>query len=483
MRLRMLTQFIVFLVVLAGPIDSGNVTAHAVTNDPPPYRTIAYALDSGAHDGDSTQPGERIAFQQVIRIENATWLRLHFAAYQLGSASYVTLTSLKDQGVQRFDATSLREWSNISAFFNGDAVELVLHVASADRGVFVRVDQVLAGQPTSAPVSVDRSAKPNDLCGADDRVASSDGREGRISTLSTGPWAFCTAWLVSNGAVLTAGHCADADPDNAGPMLPDGVLDWTNNTIVEFNVPTSTISGTVSFAAPRDQYPVDINSVVWRFDGQDQGLGKDWAVFGLNRNSNTNRWPHPAQGFFRMTYQIPAGGSTIRVTGYGVDTTPAGATGGENAQTRTNQTSTGSYDANHSSGADVWHTYAVDTTGGNSGSPILWENNGFTLGIHTNGGCTATGGNNAGTGFGVLALQQAIQHFPGPDRWYVDKVSISSFKTGFVMEPFQAIGPAITAAGSGHTVSIVTGHYNETMTINKKVTLEAPVGAVIIGAP
>jgi V8-like Glu-specific endopeptidase len=483
MRLHILTQLMTLLIVILGPIDTGNVAAQSIHNDPPPYRTIAYALDSGVHDGDAAQSGERIAFQQVIRIDGATWLRIHFAAYQLGQASYVTLTSLQDQGVQRFDATSLQDWSNTSAFFNGNAVELALHVAAGDHGVFVRVDQVLVGQPTTAPVSVDRSAKPNDLCGADDRIASSDGREGRLSTLNTGPAAFCTAWLVSNGALLTAGHCADFDPDGSGPMLPDGALDWTNNTIVEFNVPGSTISGTINYASPNNQYPVNLGSVTWRFDGEGQGLGKDWTVFGVNPNSNTHLRPHQVQGFFRMTYQIPAGSSPIRVTGYGVDTTPAGATGGENAQTRTNQTSTGPYDTDHISGADVWHTYAVDTTGGNSGSPIIWENNGFTIGIHTNGGCTATGGNNAGTGFGVLALQQAIQHFPGPDRWYVDKVSISPFHTGFVMEPFQTIAAAISAAGSGHTVSVVAGHYNEPMTINKNVILEAPVGTVVIGAP
>jgi V8-like Glu-specific endopeptidase len=481
MKLDLLSQLIISFVVLLGSIGLGNVAPQSINTDPPPYRIIAYSLDSGVHDGDATP--DQIAFRQVIHIEGTAWLRIHFAAYQLGEASYITLTSLKDQGVQRFDKTSLHDWSEISAFFNGEAVELVLHVASADRGVFVRIDQVLAGQPTTAPVVVDHVAQPNDLCGADDRIGSSDGREGRLSTLNTGPLAFCTAWLVSNGALLTAGHCADFDPDGNGPMLPDGVLDWTNNTIVEFNVPTSTISGTVNFASPNDQYPVDLTSVTWRFDGEGQGLGKDWSVFGVNANSNTHVKPHAAQGFFRMTYQIPAVSSTIRVTGYGIDNTPLGKTDGENAQTRTNQTSTGPYDANHRSGTDIWHTYAVDTTGGNSGSPIVWENNGFTIGIHTNGGCTASGGNNAGTGFGVLALQQAIQHFPGPNRWYVDKVSISPFKTGFVMEPFQTIAAAITAAGSGHTVSIVTGHYNEPMTINKSITLEAPVGTVVIGAP
>jgi V8-like Glu-specific endopeptidase len=481
MKLRLVFLCFGLLGNLLGSIGSAPIAVQAAPGDPPAYRTVAYSLDSGRYNGAGLV--ERIAFERIIEIDQAAWLRVHFSAYQLGEHSYVTLKGLKDQGVQRFDARSLPLWHDTSAYFNGGAVRVTLHVAPDDRDVFVQIDQVLASPLTPTPVKIDRTAKPADLCGADNRVASGDGREGRLSTLATGPVAFCTAWLVSNGALLTAGHCADFDPDGSGPMLPDGVLDWTNNTIVEFNVPASTISGTVNFASPNDQYPVNLGSAAWRFDGEGQGLGKDWAVFGVNANSNTGLRPHQVQGFFRMTYQIPAGSSTIRVTGYGVDTTPAGATGDENAQTRTNQTSTGPYDANHSSGADVWHTYAVDTTGGNSGSPIIWQDNDFTIGIHTNGGCTATGGNNAGTGFGVLALQQAIQHFPGPNRWYVDKVSISPFQTGFVMEPFATIVSAITAAGSGHTVSIVAGHYNEPMTINKNVVLEAPVGTVVIGAP
>ena len=74
------------------------------------------------------------------------------------------------------------------------------------------------------------------LCdGDDDRVASADPRVGRLFLGG------CTVWLASNGSLLTAGHCADVDPDLNGPMLPDGCLDLAG--LVEFNFPASLSNG------------------------------------------------------------------------------------------------------------------------------------------------------------------------------------------------------------------------------------------------
>ncbi len=101
----------------------------------------------------------------------------------------------------------------------------------------------------------------------DDRVAFADKRIGRLN-------GNCTAWLVSNGAVLTAGHCVDFDPDNSGPLLPDGVADITNATLVEFDVPQSSAAGVISPSAVANQFPVDMTYLRWRFDGEGQGLVK-----------------------------------------------------------------------------------------------------------------------------------------------------------------------------------------------------------------
>jgi hypothetical protein len=41
--------------------------------------------------------------------------------------------------------------------------------------------------------------------------------------------------------------------------------------------------------------------------------------------------------------------------------------------------------------------YTADTTGGNSGSPVILEATGQVIGVHTHGGCTSTSGSNKGT--------------------------------------------------------------------------------------
>jgi hypothetical protein len=77
----------------------------------------------------------------------------------------------------------------------------------------------------------------------------------------------------------------------------------------------------------------------------------------------------------------------------------------------------------------------------------------------------------------------AIQNFPGENVVYVDSAYTPARRTGAVLTPYATVTEAVTAAPEGSIVSIVTGSYNERLTIRAPVTLTAPVGPVIIGAP
>ncbi len=319
---------------------------------------------------------------------------------------------------------------------------------------------------------------PDTLCGADDRVASDDRRIGRINVRNqrgntSNP--FCTVWLISNGALLTAGHCVD---DNA-----DGVIDaGLNNLFVEFNVPASTNAGVTNFANERDQYPINVGSIRFRYDGERISFGRDWAIFRCDPNPNTGLTPHQAQGaFFSLTNNAPASGANIRVTGYGMD---AGT-----AQNQTLQTSTGAYqgETQNGTGADFFHSYRVDTEGNNSGSPIIWENTGLAIGIHTNGGCTKDDGTgNRGTSFEHDQLERAMQNIPGANTVYVDRgywmnAADTIRRDGNIFRPYAFLADGIGAAVRGGIVGIVAGDYNDRFIIVKPVTLVAPAGAVTIG--
>lgn len=427
----------------------------------PPFETVDYALDSGIISGQ----GDNfvLGFSTDIFVTGAIWMRLHFSDYDLGDRSYLIISGAKDGGTQRLNATTIEQWQGSSAFFNGDTVTVALYVAPEDQDIFFKLSRVTAGQPVG-PLLV-----PKALCdGDDDRAPYSDSRVGRIL------FGGCTAFLVSNGAVLTAGHCVDWDPDDDGPDLPDGILDL--NGVVEFDVPASDVWGNPVMADPEDQYPIDTDSVEWHYDGEDQGLGKDWAIFSVFPNPNNGDVAHVTRGFFRVTREKPATDATIRITGYGADS--------EATRNKVEQTDTGPYKGESTSGSNIWHKHRADTRGANSGSPIIWNAYGnVVIGIHTNAGCTSSGGTNSGTSFEHNALETALDDFPVTSTVYVDRgMPALATETGTVFKPYNTVAEGVSNVPTYGRVSLVEGNYTgETLLIDKAMTLVAPVGTVTIG--
>jgi V8-like Glu-specific endopeptidase len=471
------------LIALGMAVGLTPQASNAQTIDAEAKETLPWSLDTGRHSNTGTV--EVLAYTAMLAspMGGTAWMRLQFDDVNLGQSSRIQLTSLQNGDGQTLDAGTMQLWSNTSAMFVGDKVELKLYVAPGDADVGVHVTALTLGgaralRPFDAANSPNAPYVPDAQCGGtDDRVAYTDKRIGRLN-------GNCTAWIVSNGALLTAGHCVDFDPDDSGPMLPDGTLDITNATIVEFDVPPSTATGAISPSLVVNQYPVDTTYLTtfrsWRYDGNGQGLGKDWAVFGLQRNTTTGASATATRGFFRLLNTTPPNGTTLRVSGYGVD---------DGTANQTLQTHTGPQTLRVAAGpgnADIRFDYQVDTTRANSGSPILREGAGYAIGIHTNGGCGADAmggvtGANSGTSFEVTALQTAIQQFPVAGTRHVDGGRVSTAtETGHVFTPFDRISEGIADAPSGARVSIVAGLYIEPMTINKNVVLVAPVGLVVI---
>ncbi len=418
-------------------------------------------------------PGSEGKLQDTVRAVDAPWLRLHIGGYNLGKHSYVSLTSLLDRGQQRLDARTLPQWGKATAYFNGDAVAVELHIAPGETGIFVRFDALTVGERPQPG-----QHKLASICGTDNRAISHDPRVGRINLSSASGFISspsCTAWLVSNGAVLTAGHCVDTDPDGNGPLLPDGLVDAAFlSSVVEFDVPASNADGSTVFANPNSQYPIDATRIVWRFDGAGQGFGKDWAVFACLPNPNTRLLPHHVRGFFRMTDENPEEDANVTVTGFGT------ASGVLN---QTLQAHTGPFQEMDSDGDDIWIQYRVDTMPGNSGGPVIRADNGLTIGIHTTGSCTpsGSGSGNIGTSFRVAALENALRNFSGPSPVHVDYFHPVPAKDGSVFRPFKQVTDGVNAAPEGSTVNIVEGTYSDRLIINRRMTLRATGGKVTIG--
>ncbi len=435
---------------------------------PPPHHEELHAVDFGTHHGDPAGP--YLAQAEEIHFPDAPWMRLHFADAQLGNASYLRFTAMQDGSEQTLDACGLGHWQYSTAFFRGDRVLVELFVAPQDRNVSAVLQSATVGEkPPGGEPSGDRS-----LCGADNRVASSDDRVGRY--LLGG----CTVWLVSNGAVLTAGHCATP-------------------SVIEFDPPASSANGTTNPSNPNDQFPVVAGSAV----SANGGVGNDWHLFAIGPNGLGER-AHEKYGFFRMTRTTPNIGSLLRITGCGLDNTPAGSGGGPccdvdadtvcdfncNAQNMTNQTQAGPYEGELTSPpTNIWHTYDVDTTPGNSGSPIIWYGTDWTIGIHTHGGCETSGiMANRGTSFEHNPLESALQDFCGPNAEHVDTESMEVAVSGYIFQPWSSVTEAVNTVTDGGTICIVAGDYSaaagNTFTAGadgRAMTLVSPVGTVTIG--
>jgi V8-like Glu-specific endopeptidase len=334
-------------------------------------------IDSGFVRTVGREAGE-VVFQSHVHEPGASWIRLHFEDVQLAGVagsdtdSVLRLTSLLDGAVQELDSIELVQWQNSSAYFNGDTV-LIEVVARGASGInSLRMSEFVAGPDAGVPADVQRS-----ICGGvDDRELSDDPRAARLAPIG------CTTWMIDdcNNCFLTAGHCTGS-----------------GSQVVQFNVPLSNPNGSWNNPHPDDQYPVDQNSMQ---SNGGQGVGNDWAYFGAFPNSNTGLRPAEAQGdFFVLASPPQASGQQIRITGYGTVSSPV--PGSWNSVQKTH---VGPFSLN--TGTRL--SYATDTTGGNSGSPVILEASGAAIGIHTHAGCNSGGGANNGTSILNPSLQDAL---------------------------------------------------------------------------
>lgn len=194
------------------------------------------------------------------------------------------------------------------------------------------------------------------ICDYDQRTASFDSKVGRIraSQSSSHP---CTATLIGENCLITAGHC-QADDES-----------W----IVEFDVPSSD-------DATGKMKPSSIENVFHSktlYGRMNAHHGKDWMVFSVKKNSITGNYPGQERGFYEIAQHTPFPFATLSITGYGLSIHKEK----RNAQ----QSSTGGLVSVQSNRQVIQHR--IDTSAGNSGSAIVDLSSGKIVGIHTHGGC------------------------------------------------------------------------------------------------
>lgn len=338
------------------------VSGLLLAQDPPTPIYVPMALDSGLVDGGAQPAPVHVG---DVHYPTTSSLQLWFSQTVLQPGSRLRLTSLQDGAVQHFDAYSLADYGNVSAYFNGDTVRVELLPAPNSTGNRVRVSKARIGDvilPTEG------------ICQATDvRVPSADPRTGRLDGC-------CTAFLVDERTLCTAGHC----------------IGGIGGQLVHFNVPLSDAAGNAQYPPPQDQYALRQGSLT----SVNGGLGNDYAVMSTVRNSNTGLYPGAAQGSWFTPAVVPAGTAPQNWTVVGYGTSGVNATWSLAQKTATGPRQTTN---------NALLQFRITVTGCNSGSPVIGTNGTDVHGVVTHAGCTATGGANYGTGLGLAAFLQALQ--------------------------------------------------------------------------
>lgn len=335
------------LVITATPLLAQEVLTA------PTGEFMPYAYDSGTWDNDRSALASVLRY--TVSVPGAAWIRVYFDEVTLAPGSTLVVTSLFDLEMQHLDARSAREWRNTSAYFNGDAVELELLAGPNTRGNRFVIREVAVQMATGWT-----AGQLCGVCADDDRIPSEERWAGRMMPVG------CTGSLYNPaGCLVTAGHC----------------LGFA--FVMEFQVPLSFPDGSLRHPGPRDQYPIDENTIT----GLNEGVGRDWGYFNCSPNSETRLLAIEGQGEFRpIAPELPSAFPVeAEVFGYGVSETGTLS----QAQKRGAgplidlQGGFGSQDP-------AWY-HEADTTGGNSGSAILHAGEIIGIVTHCTVGCPNLG--------------------------------------------------------------------------------------------
>jgi V8-like Glu-specific endopeptidase len=321
-----------------------------------------------------------VVAESVLRFPGRTFVQIEFDRVFLPDGGFLEITSLADGAQQLMSGPEFHVRRGHTAYFNGDAVRIRMFAAPHTEGNVAAVKTVSLG--------LAEILNPQTICGStDDRVNSNERRSCRLLLRTGGGTSACTGWLISpTNCFATAGHC----------------LDISGLTLVtaQFNVPQSNSNGSINNPPPSDQYDWEgVASALWT----NGGVGNDWGVFRSLPNAVTSQHAGAVQGDYFRIGTPPSNGSPITITGNG------SASGTRNLTTKTH---TGPL----STQSSTTLCYATDTTGGNSGSPVIDANTNRAIGVHTHGGCTSTGGCNSGTNAGrsqFAAARAQICSTPG----------------------------------------------------------------------
>lgn len=241
-----------------------------------------------------------------------------------------------------------------------------------------------------------------------------------------------SATLISPDLVLTCGHLFDQDPNGWTVPRQNGTSSAIPPAEIATNMHINLLYQVDPGGTLRTEVSVPIVALVeYRLGGLDMAIvrvaGTPGTTYGWTAVSATN----------------PAVGDMLAIIGH-----PAGLPKRVEAGPATQVTTS------------VLRYSDIDTLGGNSGSGILLGATGELVGVHTNGGCTSSGGSNSGVAIAAIrAASPTLQALPhGSHTATADDVftilaADTSAASDVVATLTAADSPVTLRAADSHTIS------------------------------
>nr|MBC8400153.1 trypsin-like serine protease [Candidatus Neomarinimicrobiota bacterium] len=393
-----------------------------------------------------------MVYSTDIGEQDAPYLRLFFGESELGDSSYVKVRNLSDNTEQVFDSVKLSASRNSTLYFNTASLRFELYHNKFDDGVYATLDTLLVGE-----LNEETLLGGGGICDeVDDRTRYNDPRIGRITGIG------CSAWIVENDILITAGHCID------------GHIEQFENDIIEFNVPSSLEDGTPQHSILSDQY-YTTDFYIFEHLGQ---YGNDWAVFMVQDNYSTGLQPIESQNdYFELEQENSfEDNEDLIKTGYGIDgpSPDFGYNAERNEDNKTCQTITGpsiDYMFDLEQKPDAFY-YSVDQMHGDSGCPLIRSSSGSAVGICNGSGCDDDESLCVGTSLTNIRLWEAIygSHIQIVNRHLDDYSSNLGGTLSLVNNDTE--GFDYIEENSGNWVSIIVGDNYTAMTNQPNISDE-----------
>nr|WP_295926617.1 T9SS type A sorting domain-containing protein [uncultured Dyadobacter sp.] len=434
-------------------------------------------------------------FLTQVTWSNTAFLRLYFKGTQLGKSSLLVLEGT-DGARQELRSEDLDNWHYSSAYFNGQSVNVSLVAAPGDRNTVI----ISSIKVSSGPVGIAGAASRSKQAFADQQLsaarsvssASDYPYAGAVGRFTNGSESHGTGWIAPNGAIVTSA------------LIYSNYIENESYDVIEFNVPPSN-GTTVNHPSPQDQYPVSTanNEVVehstivpYKYLEKQTTIMAGYAIIPPLPNSTGFRPGERQQEYFRIVRNPNSsiiesmGDVPVEIPHYGVLPGMAGGSGYRTlhvAQTslfKQNDYLSVWAGANRDEFAlhdqiEVVHTPGP-AYGSDGGAPVAYQGSNVAIGVHVNDGIDGMAP--VAMGFRDDDFRNQLAYFYSANSVYVDPDGLYNPATGAIDKPYLTLQFAAQHAPVGSQVYVARSSYQGPLTINRAMTLRAPVGSVTIGA-